>query len=100
MTTPTDPIAAAAALFSVLAHPGRLGVLQVLAVQGTSTVSELTAALDMEQSAMSHQLRVLRDARLVATERDGRRVRYRLDDHHVAHIIADAIAHAAESPPA
>lgn len=97
MTTPTDPsVQQAAALFAVLAHPGRLGVLSALHLHGPQSVSELTERLGVEQSAMSHQLRVLRDARLVAGDREGRTIRYRLDDHHVAHIVHDALAHTSE----
>jgi len=46
---------------------------------------------------MSHHLRVLRDARLVRTERRGKHVIYRLHDHHVAHIVEDAISHVIEA---
>ncbi|TNE91714.1 MAG: transcriptional regulator [Deltaproteobacteria bacterium] len=99
MTTSTDALDATASLFSVLAHPGRLGVLHTLYVEECMSVSELTERLGVEQSAMSHQLRILRDARLVIAERDGRHSRYRLADAHVARIVEDAMAHVTEVIP-
>jgi ArsR family transcriptional regulator len=59
-------------------------------------VHEIVEALDMSQSAVSHQLRVLRDARLVAPRRDGRHVYYRLADDHVHELLENALSHGAE----
>ena len=59
-------------------------------------VHEIVDALDMTQSAVSHQLRVLRDARLVAHRRDGRHVYYRLADDHVRELLENALSHGAE----
>ncbi|MEF8796046.1 MAG: metalloregulator ArsR/SmtB family transcription factor [Salinivenus sp.] len=59
-------------------------------------VHEIVDALDMSQSAISHQLRVLRDARLVASRRDGRHVYYRLADDHVRELLENALSHGAE----
>ncbi len=61
------------------------------------TVSEITAAVEMEQSAVSHQLRHLRDLRFVVTERQGRSVIYRLFDDHVVELITQGLAHAEHS---
>lgn len=98
MTTPTKPdIAETASLFAALAHPGRLGVVLALHEAGSLSVSELMDRVGLEQSAMSHQLRVLREARLVQTERNGKQVLYRLHDHHVAHIVVDALSHVREA---
>lgn len=60
-------------------------------------VHEIVNALDMSQSAVSHQLRVLRDARLVAHRRDGRHVYYRLADDHVHEMLENALSHGAEN---
>jgi ArsR family transcriptional regulator len=60
-------------------------------------VHEIVDALDMSQSAVSHQLRVLRDARLVAHRRDGRHVYYRLADDHVRDLLENALSHGAEN---
>ncbi|PSQ96878.1 MAG: transcriptional regulator [Bacteroidetes bacterium SW_9_63_38] len=59
-------------------------------------VHEIVDALDMTQSAVSHQLRVLRDARLVGHRRDGRHVYYRLADDHVRELLENALSHGAE----
>ena len=59
-------------------------------------VHEIVDALDMSQSAVSHQLRVLRDARLVSHRRDGRHVYYGLADDHVRELLENALSHGAE----
>jgi len=86
----------AAKLFRVLAHPGRLEVLRILARSAPRPAGELAQATGMEQSSMSHQLRLLRQSRLVVGERVGRRMMYRLADEHVARIVSDAVAHVQE----
>ena len=90
---------AAVALFDAVAHPTRLLVLLALERRGPLSVTELQELAGIEQSAMSHQLRLLREARLVRDERRGRQVFYSLDDHHVAHIVEDALLHAREAVP-
>jgi DNA-binding transcriptional ArsR family regulator len=65
----------------------RLRLLWALS-DGERTVEELAAAVGMEQSAVSHQLRVLRQLRLVAVRRDGRHAHYRLFDHHLPDLLA------------
>ncbi len=89
-------IAQAVAIFAALAHPVRLLVLSALSRRGPMSVGELQKLAGIEQSAMSHQLRTLRTARLIDTERRGRHIFYHLSDHHVAHIVEDAIAHIGE----
>lgn len=59
-------------------------------------VHDIVEALDMSQSAISHQLRVLRDARLVSHRREGRHVYYRLADGHVREMLENALSHGAE----
>lgn len=59
-------------------------------------VHDIVDALDLSQSAVSHQLRVLRDARLVVSRRDGRHVYYRLTDAHVREMLDNALSHGAE----
>lgn len=75
-----------------LSTPSRVLILAQLREQPQS-VSELVAAVGMEQSAVSHQLKLLRDGRLVAAERRGRRVVYSLYDHHVSWLIDQALGH-------
>lgn len=89
-------VRAAADLLTAIAHPARLRMLLALARDGSLTAGELESIAGLEQSATSHQLRVLRDARLVVAERDGRHVRYELHDAHVASIVADAVQHVKE----
>ena len=80
---PTPRLAAAkgiedcASKLKVLADPTRLGVLSTL-LSAPRHVAELSAELCVEQSLMSHHLRVLRDAGLVETRRDGRSVLYHI----------------------
>jgi ArsR family transcriptional regulator len=59
-------------------------------------VHKIVEALGMSQSAVSHQLRVLRGANLVANRRDGRHVYYRLADDHVREMLENALSHGAE----
>lgn len=75
-----------------LSTPSRLQILACLRT-GPMTVSEIVAAVAMEQSAVSHQLRVLRDHSLLAVVRIGRQRQYRLRDEFVAAMIDDALAH-------
>jgi DNA-binding transcriptional ArsR family regulator len=75
-----------------LAAPSRVLILAQLRERPRS-VSDLVAAVGMEQSAVSHQLRLLRDIGLVVGERQGRRVVYSLYDEHVAELIDQAVWH-------
>jgi DNA-binding transcriptional ArsR family regulator len=84
-----------AALFKVLGDPSRLTLLDLLS-HGERPVAELAEDAGLSESATSHQLRVLRAARLVRTRRDGRHMYYALDDMHVARLLKDAAAHATE----
>lgn len=83
-------------LLGCMAHPVRLAVLDRLHRTGPACVSELGSELGVEQSALSHHLRQLRDSRLVVGERHGRRVVYRLMDEHVGCLVDDALKHAGE----
>lgn len=82
-----------AAILQGLATPSRLRIIATLQA-GPMTVSDITTAIGMEQSAVSHQLRHLRDLRFVVTERQGRSVIYRLFDNHVVELITQGLAHA------
>jgi ArsR family transcriptional regulator, nickel/cobalt-responsive transcriptional repressor len=75
-----------------LATPSRVLILAQLRERPRS-VSELVASVEMEQSAVSHQLKLLRDSGLVVGERQGRRVVYSLYDHHVAWLVDQAVGH-------
>jgi ArsR family transcriptional regulator, nickel/cobalt-responsive transcriptional repressor len=75
-----------------LSTPSRLKILMCLRA-GPRTVSEIVAAVGMEQSAVSHQLRVLRDHSVVSMQRFGRNRRYALRDSHVGALLDDTLAH-------
>ena len=75
-----------------LAAPSRLRILGHLH-EGACTVGDLAAAVGMEPSAVSHQLRVLRHLGLVTGERNGRHVVYDLHDEHVGELLGQAMAH-------
>ena len=94
-TTRLDAAAAksVATTLQALATPSRLLILGRLR-EGTATVGELAQAVGMEQSAVSHQLRLLRNLGLVDGVRSGRSVTYSLYDNHVAQLLDEAIYHA------
>src|SRR5258708_3185542 len=75
-----------------LSTPSRVQILGCL-LGGPRTVSQLMAALGMEQSAVSHQLRVLREHRLVMAEREGRTRVYALYDDDVVVLLEGALRH-------
>jgi ArsR family transcriptional regulator, nickel/cobalt-responsive transcriptional repressor len=83
-----------AGVMQALATPSRVLILAQLR-ESSLSVSELVAAVGLEQSAVSHQLRLLRDLGLVVGERTGRRVVYSLYDEHVASLIDQAVDHLA-----
>lgn len=74
----------------------RLRILCLLRARDVC-VHEIVDALDMSQSAISHQLRVLRDARLVSHRREGRHVYYGLADEHIREMLENALTHGAEA---
>jgi ArsR family transcriptional regulator, nickel/cobalt-responsive transcriptional repressor len=88
----SDDAELVAEVMQALATPSRVLILAQLRESALS-VSELVSAVGMQQSAVSHQLRLLRDLGLVVGERDGRRVVYSLYDDHVALLIDQAVNH-------
>jgi DNA-binding transcriptional ArsR family regulator len=75
-----------------LATPSRVRILACLR-EGPAAVSDLAEAVEMEFSAVSHQLRMLRNLGLVVGERLGRQVIYALHDDHVAALLDEAVFH-------
>jgi len=75
-----------------LSTPSRVQILGCL-LDGPHTVTELTDALGMEQSAVSHQLRVLREHLLVKAEWEGRKRVYALFDEHVVALLEEGLRH-------
>ena len=76
-----------AALFGALGDPTRVRLLAALAA-GPLCVCDLAAVLGMTQSAVSHQLRLLRALSLVRARREGKLVWYALDDDHIRDLLA------------
>ena len=83
-------------LFSALSDPTRLKILHALTVTEELCVCDLAALAELSVSAVSHQLRLLRDRDLVRARRDGRMVYYSLADDHVAILMGTGIEHANE----
>ncbi|MFC5906123.1 ArsR/SmtB family transcription factor [Streptacidiphilus monticola] len=81
-----------ATTLQALATPSRLLILSRLR-EGPLSASELAAEVGMEQSACSHQLRLLRNLGMVVRERQGRSVIYSLYDQHVAALLDQALYH-------
>lgn len=94
---PTQPPAADMArvteLFKALSEPLRLQVMLLLS-RSEQTVSELVEAIGAPQSTVSRHLALLRAAKLVATERHGASVTYRLADTHLNGLLLEAFSHA------
>lgn len=85
-----------AEFFKTLADANRLRLLSVLTT-GEMCVGDLAARLDMSESAVSHQLRLLRVMRLVRYRKVGRKVFYTLDDNHILDLYQTVEAHLNES---
>ncbi|MBI4317340.1 MAG: helix-turn-helix transcriptional regulator [Chloroflexi bacterium] len=82
--------------FSVLGDPTRVRIIYAL-LKAEMCVCDLSALLGISQSATSHQLRVLRNLRLVKYRKDGKIVYYSLDDHHIQDLISEGLAHVQET---
>jgi ArsR family transcriptional regulator, lead/cadmium/zinc/bismuth-responsive transcriptional repressor len=79
-------------LFSALSDPTRLRIISVL-LEGEMNVGDIADQLSMTESAVSHQLRGLRQMRLVRSRKNGRQVFYALDDDHVAKLYRMGLDH-------
>ena len=84
-----------AQLYKVLGDPTRLRMLWALD-QGEMCVCDLAAFLGISESAVSHQLRLLRQLHLVANRRNGPILYYRLDDDHISQLVNLALEHIRE----
>ncbi|MBW0019547.1 MAG: winged helix-turn-helix transcriptional regulator [Mycobacterium sp.] len=92
---PREILEAAGELLRALAAPVRIAIVLQLR-ESQRCVHELVDALGVPQPLVSQHLKILKGAGVVAGERSGREVLYRLADHHLAHIVVDAVAHAGE----
>ena len=84
-----------AELFKVFGDTTRIKIICAL-FESEMCVCDLSCLLNMTQSAISHQLRVLKSARLVKFRREGKVVYYSLDDEHIKHIYAAGLNHISE----
>jgi DNA-binding transcriptional ArsR family regulator len=91
-------VVAVADLFKLLGDPTRVRLVDALS-HGECCVCDLASLVGLSESAVSHQLRLLRAARLVRVRRDGRHAYYTLDDHHVVGLLHDARRHVQEAHP-
>jgi DNA-binding transcriptional ArsR family regulator len=89
-------VAALAETFKVLGDGTRVRILDALA-HSELCVGDLAALLGLTESAVSHQLRLLRGMRLVRPRREGRLIFYTLDDDHIVRLFAQGLEHVLEN---
>jgi len=85
-----------AEVFKLLGDPTRVRIVDALS-HGERCVCDLASLVGISESAVSHQLRLLRSARLVRVRRTGRMAFYSLDDHHVVGLLHDTRKHVQEA---
>ena len=85
-------LSAVSDFFKVLGDETRMKIIYALS-QGEICVTDLAASLEMTQSAVSHQLKLLRMAHQVKSRREGKSIFYSLDDQHVLDILQEALLH-------
>lgn len=78
--------------FKALSDPTRVRIISAL-THAELCVCDIAATLGMSQSAISHQLRILRTLRLVKSRKEGRRVYYSLDDEHIHSLFQQGLDH-------
>jgi ArsR family transcriptional regulator, lead/cadmium/zinc/bismuth-responsive transcriptional repressor len=83
-------------IFRVLGDPTRVRILDALS-RTELCVGDLATQLGLTESAVSHQLRLLRNTRIVRTRRDGRMIFYSLDDKHVLTLFRQGLRHVQEA---
>lgn len=88
-------VEAVSEVFKLLGDPTRVRLVDAL-THGERCVCDLATLVGMTESAVSHQLRLLRAARLVRVRRSGRLAYYSLDDHHVVGLLHDTRKHVEE----
>ena len=80
-------------IFKVMGDPTRLRIIHALST-GEMCVCDIACALGMEHSAISHQLRLLRNMRVVKFRKEGKAAFYSLDDEHVLRLFNEGLEHA------
>ena len=82
-------------LFKAFGDPTRVAILSLL-VDGERCVTDITQAVEVSQSAISHQLRILKQMHLIKARRDGKNIHYSLADDHVLTILTMGLEHVME----
>ena len=85
-----------AELFKFLGDSTRIRILYLLLKEKERNVTQIAEALNMNHSAISHQLRFLKNAKLIKNRRDGKQLYYSLSDNHVSCILDMGIEHVEE----
>jgi ArsR family transcriptional regulator, lead/cadmium/zinc/bismuth-responsive transcriptional repressor len=98
--TKRSPLSDASALaladtFKVLGDTTRIRILDALS-RSELCVCDIARHVGLTESAVSHQLRLLRDSRIVRTRRNGRQIFYTLDDQHVVKLLSQGLEHVEE----
>ena len=88
-------VQAVAETFRVLGDPTRIRILAALGT-GEVCVNDLATGIGISESAVSHQLRLLRTMRLVRVRREGRMAYYAVDDQHILELLSQARTHVQE----
>ena len=89
-------VQALADTFRILGDPTRVRIVDALA-PGQLCVHEISDRIGISESAVSHQLRLLRNLRLVRSRREGRMIFYALDDRHIITLFRQALRHVQET---
>jgi DNA-binding transcriptional ArsR family regulator len=80
-------------LFNSLSDPSRVRIIAAL-LEGERNISAIVEAVGLSQSAVSHQMRTLRQMRIVRARKEGRQVFYCLDDEHITDLFRQGLEHA------
>lgn len=91
-----ESVAQLADLFHLLGDPTRLRIVLACASAAPIAVGDIAATLDLSSSLVSHHLRLLRAARIVKAERQGKQVFYSTADAHISGVLRDMLEHIAE----
>ena len=94
-TLSADTVEALAETFRILGDPTRVRIVDALA-ESELCVHEIAARVEISESAVSHQLRLMRTMRIVRGRREGRCVYYTLDDQHVLSLFQQGLRHVTE----
>lgn len=92
MNVPLDTLFELSEFFKFFGDTTRIRILQIL-LGGEISVNDIAGKLNLEQSVVSHQLRILRTANLIKPRRDGRKMFYSLDDEHIGSIFKIGLSH-------